>query len=166
MNLDENKVYQRHYENSVLISANAEKIFAYADDITHFSSHMSSSSWMMGGSRMDISFDAGRGQEVGSHVRMGGKALGVRLFLEEVITRREPPHIKSWETVGTPKLLVIGHYRMNVEIEPRESGSLLRVSIDYNLPTTNAWLGKLFGGFYARWCVEQMIKGARSHFAG
>src|SRR3989304_8937752 len=119
---------------------------------------MSRSSWMMGGGRMETSVDDRHGQEVGSHIRMNGKFFGIMLSLDEIITRREPPRVKIWETVGTPKLLVIDHYRMKVEIEPQENRSLLHVSIDYNLPTKNVWIGKLFGGYYAKWCVQQMIK--------
>lgn len=86
------------------------------------------------------------------------------LSLDEVITCREPPRVKIWETVGVPKLLVIDHYRMKAEIEQKDHGSLLRVSIDYNLPVKNVWLGKVFGWYYARWCVEQMISGVRDQF--
>jgi len=164
MQLDKTKVYGRQFQDSKLISAAAAEVFAFIDDHTRLSSHMNKSSWMTGGGRMDTSVDAGRGQKVGSHIRMNGKAFGITLFLDEVITHHEPPHLKVWETVGTPRLLVIGNYRMKVEIEPRESGSLLRVSIDYNLPTKNVWLGKLFGGYYAKWCAQQMIKDTRSYF--
>lgn len=157
-------MYERHYEDSVLVPADAEKVFAFIDDHTRLSSHMNTSSWMMGGGRMDTSIDAGHGQEIGSHIRMSGKVFGISIFLDEVVTRREPPRIKIWETVGTPRLLVIDQYRMTVEIQPQENGSLLRVSIDYNLPTTNRLLGKLFSGYYAKWCVQQMIKDARSYF--
>ncbi|MBI4087186.1 SRPBCC family protein [Candidatus Kaiserbacteria bacterium] len=154
----------RHYEESTLISASPETLFAYIDDHTRFSSHMNESSWMMGGGTMHVSVDAGRGQEVGSHIRMTGTAFGIRLFLDEVVTRRDPPFVKTWETVDIPKLLVIGSYRMSIEITPKDSGSLLRVRIDYDLPTTNVWLGRLFGGMYARWCVRRMIKDARTYF--
>lgn len=162
MKLD--KIYERHYEDSVSIPAGAAEVFAYIDDHARLSSHMNKSSWMMGGGRMDTSVDAGRGQETGSHIRMNGKVFGITISLDEVITHREPPRVKIWETVGTPKLLVVNHYRMRVEIEPQNNGSLLHVSIDYNLPTRNAWLGKLFGGYYAKWCVQQMIKDACSYF--
>lgn len=160
----EQKTYKRHYEDSAIIPANAEKIFAYIDDHTRLSSHMNKSSWMMGGSRMDTSVDAGHGREVDSHIRMNGKVFGITIFLDEVVTRREPPRVKIWETVGTPKLLIIDHYRMKAEVEPQENGSLLRVSIDYNMPAKNAWLGKLFGGYYAKWCVQQMIKDTHNYF--
>ena len=162
MKLGKTKIYERHYEDSVLIPAGAEKVFAFIDAHTRLSSHMNKSSWMMGGGRMDTSTDAGRGQEIGSHIRMNGKVFWISLFLDEVVTHREPPRVKIWETVGIPKLLVIDHYRMKVEIEQKREGSSLRVSIDYNLPKTNVWLGKLFGRYYAKWCVQEMIKDARS----
>ena len=154
----------RHYEDSTFIPASPQKVFDYVDDHSRLSSHMSQSSWMMGGGRMETSVDAGRGQQVGSHIRLSGKAFGIPLFLDEVVIRHEPPHIKIWETVGTPKLFVVGPYRMEIEVSPQDGKSRLRVSIDYELPIANAWLGKLFGGYYAKWCVQQMIKGAQSYF--
>jgi len=164
MKSDKIKIYERHYKDSKLIPVYAEEVFAFIDDHARLSSHMNKSSWMTGGGRMHTSVDAGHGQEIGSHIRMSGKAFGITLFLDEVVIYREPPYMKVWETVGEPKLLVVGHYRMQVKIEPREEGSLLGVSIDYDLPTVNIWLGKLFSGFYAKWCVQQMIKDVCNHF--
>ena len=158
------QIYQRHYQNSKLIPAGTADVFAFIDDHTRLSSHMDKPSWMMGGGRVNTSIDAGHGQEVGSHIRMNGKAFGISIFLDEVITRHEPPRLKMWETVGTPKLLVIGNYQMKVEIEPRKGGSLLSGIIDYDLPETNVWLGKLFSGIYAKWCIQQMLKDAYNHF--
>ncbi|MCL5072440.1 MAG: SRPBCC family protein, partial [Actinobacteria bacterium] len=126
--LDKIKIYERHYGDSKLIPVDAAEVFAFIDDHTRLSSHMNKSSLMTGGGRMHTSVDAGHGQEIGSHIRMSGKAFGITLFLDEVITHREPPHMKVWETVGEPKLLVVGRYRMQVKIEPREEGSLLDVS--------------------------------------
>ncbi|MEK7217357.1 MAG: SRPBCC family protein, partial [Chloroflexota bacterium] len=154
----------RHYEESITLNAAPEDVFALVDDHSRLSSHMSQSSWLMGGGRMEITLDQGQGREVGSHIRLSGEVLGMRLFLDEVVTRREPPGVKVWQTVGDVRLLVIGHYRMAIEVKPQPAGSLLRVAIDYDLPSTGAWLGRLCGGFYARWCVQQMIKGAREAF--
>src|SRR5262245_33157784 len=128
---------------------------------------MGQSSWMMGGGRMRVELDEANGQAVGSHIRLSGRVLGIRLYVDETVTRRDPPAAKVWETVGSPRLLVIGAYRMGVEITPEKRGSRLRVFIDYDLPrgwATN-WLGRLFGGIYARWCVNQMLTGATTHFA-
>lgn len=154
----------RHYEKSIFIPAHTEDIFAYIDDHTLFSSHMNESSWMMGGGKMNTSIDAKGGKEVGSHIQMSSNIFGIKLYLDEVVTRREPPLIKTWETVGNPKLLVVGPYQMKAGIKPQENGSLLTVSIDYDLPNKNRWLGKLFGGFYAKWCVQQMLKAPTDYF--
>jgi hypothetical protein len=116
---------------------------------------------------MSVDMDAAKGQEVGSHILLGGRVFGLELVLDEVVTRREPPFIKVWETVGTPKLLVIGSYVMGVKVAAADGGSRLEVFIDYGLPTGwfTYWLGRLLGGVYAKWCVTQMLAGASAHFA-
>ncbi|MDQ3099714.1 MAG: SRPBCC family protein [bacterium] len=156
----------RHYENNTFIAAPPEKVFDYADDHKNFSSHMNQSSWMMGGGRMETQVDEGLGQKVGSHIRMSGKVFGVEVSLDEVVIKHEPPYLKAWETVGSPKLLVIGNYQMVLEIKPENSNSNLKVSIDYEIPESpkTRWLGDLFGGVYAKWCVSQMINGVKTHF--
>lgn len=156
-----NKI-SRHYEEEVYVDASPDKLFAYIDNHKQFSSHMSKSSWMMGGGRMNMETDSGNGQKIGSHIRMTGTAFGIGLFLDEVITQYEPPYKKTWETVGTPRLIIIGNYKMGINIKTQNNGSLLRVYIDYELPTQNAWLGKLFGDLFAKWCVHQMIEGVQS----
>ena len=151
----------RHWESSAFINASPEDVFAFVDDHSRFSSHMSESSWMMGGGHMVVELDEANGQAVGSHIRLGGRIFGVSLYLDEVVTRRDPPTNKEWETVGAPRLLVIGAYSMGVQITPEPGGSRLRVFIDYHLPDgpVTYWLGWLFGRLYARWCVDQMLTG-------
>lgn len=83
---------------------------------------------------------------------------------KEVVTHHEPPHLKAWKTVGPLRLLIIGDYEMKVEIKSHKDESLLSVSINYDLPKTNVWLGKLFGSWYAKWCVQQMLKRTISYF--
>ena len=160
------KNFERHYEEIELINAAADEVFAYADNHANFSSHMNKSSWMMGGSKMETSVDVGKGRKIGSHIRMSGKAFGLTLFLDEVVIQHEPPYRKAWETVGNLKLLVIDHYKLGFEISPDGKASKLKVFIDYDLPKNFAsrLLGYLFGGVYAKWCVNQMIGGVREHF--
>ena len=159
-------VERRHREATVVLPASPSKVFGFVDDHARFSSHMGQSSWMMAGSRMAVELDAAEGRAVGAHIRMSGRILGVRLFLDEVITRRQVPTTKVWSTVGTPRLLVIGAYTMGVEIAADGDKSRLRVFIDFDLPSGVAsyWLGALFGGIYAAWCVKQMTIGAAEHF--
>jgi hypothetical protein len=158
--------FERHYAETVTLDAKAEDVFAFADDFTKLSSHMDKSSMMMMGSSMQTSFDEGLGRAVGSHVQMSGKILGRTLFLDEVVRQREPPHRKEWETVGTPRLLVIGSYRLGFDVSTTGKRANLSVFIGYNLPATpgQRLLGNILGPVYAKWCVRQMIDGARVNF--
>ncbi len=157
----------RHCESSALLSVSADETFAYVDDHTRLSSHMRKSSLMMGGTRMDVEIDGGRGQYLGSRIRLTGRVLGVRVSVEEIVTVRDSPRIKVWETTDSPRLLVIGHYRMGFEITPQSSDSQFRVFIDYALPETGLahWLGHLLGRTYAKWCTQQMVDDVVAHFA-
>ena len=121
---------------------------------------------MMMGSRMSIDVDADGGSAIGSKVRMQGSMIGIPLSLEEVITERRAPYKKVWETIGTPKLQAMAHYRMGFEISPEGDSSLLRVLIDYSLPSTapGSWLGRLLGGVDALWCINRMADDAVRHF--
>lgn len=165
--IDSRLALSRHYEASGIVGAPVEVVFGYADDQTRFSSHMSQSSWRMGGGHMNIELDEGRGQKVGSRIKLSGRILGVSLLVDEIVTERTPPQLKRWETIETPRLLVIGHYRMGFEISPRDRGSLLRVFIDYALPEVwpARWLGHIFGTYYAKWCTRKMVSDAEKRFA-
>jgi hypothetical protein len=91
----------------------------------------------------------------------------MELTVEEIVTERTPPYRKVWETTGSPKLVVMGQYRMGFEITPEGPGSRLRVFIDYALPerAPTRWLGYLFGSYYAGWCTPRMIDDAVQYFA-
>lgn len=157
----------KHYEDNVYILASPKELFVYADDHKNFSSHMNKSSWMMGGGRMNTHVDSKKFQEIGSHIQMVGIVFGIKLYLNEEVTRYDPPYRKQWQTAGDLNLLVIDHYKLGFEIEPRDKGSNFKVYIDYYLPQSagSRILGTLFGRMYAKWCVGQMIKGSRDHFA-
>ncbi len=154
-----------HYHNSIVLPALPEHVFDYVDDHVLFSSHMSRSSWMMMGSKMNVSTDNKLGKEVGSHIFLDGSIFGIPMFIDEVVTEHKKPSIKSWKTVKVRNLLVVGDYVMKVEIFPQAQNSLFRVSIDYDRPKKNKWLGILLGDWYARWCVRQMLDGAKKHFS-
>jgi hypothetical protein len=157
--------YRYHFAVTEIIAANPETLFLHLDDQRRLSEHMSKSSWMMLGSKMNIELDDGLGAKVGSAIRLSGRVLGIAIAAEEVVTERNPPLRKTWQTVGTPKLLVIGPYRMGFDIGSHAHGSQLRVCIEFDLPAKAQWLGRLFGPMYARWCVNQMISDAARHFS-
>jgi hypothetical protein len=142
-------VYPLHFESSGVVRASAPLLFAHLDEHARLSSHMNESSWMMAGGRMDISTDEGHGQRVGSRIRVAGSVLGLPLSVDEVVVERDPPWRKVWETIGVPRLVVIGEYRMGFEVTSTHESARLRVFIDYSRPETRPgrWLGYLFSGY-------------------
>jgi hypothetical protein len=157
----------RRIETRALVAAPVERVFAHLDDHARLSSHMSESSWMLGGGRMTIEFDEDRGRRLGSRIRLAGTVFGIELVVEEVVTLRRPPFSKAWETIGSPTLLVIGAYRMGFELLPQRGVSELRVFVEYELPqgAVGRWLGRLFSGSYAKWCTRRMVEDTVKYFA-
>jgi uncharacterized membrane protein len=160
-------MYDQHAEHTAIIDGSVDHVFALLDDQTRLSGHMEQRSWKMGWGKMEIVVDERRGRAVGSHMILRGRVLGIRLQLDEVVTQREPPHRKVWETVGDPRLLVIGPYRMGFELASFQAKTRVRVEISYRLPERGIpWvLGRLFGRAYATWCVTRMAEDARLAFA-
>jgi len=155
-----------HNDSLVRVNAPMGRVFTYLDDPKSLAAHMGKSSMMTMGMHMSIDVDAGGGQVVGSKIGMNGSMMGIRLALEEIVTDRQVPRMKVWETVGTPQLIVIAHYRMGFEVTPDGVASLVRVFIDYSLPShfPGSWLGYFLGGIYARWCTQQMSTDVARHF--
>lgn len=160
------QVLSRHSACSVFVQGTVEQVFAYIDDHKRFSSHMGQPSWKMGGGNMEITMDADAGQRVGSRIRLAGRVLGMALWVDEIVVVREPPRQKVWETTGSPRLLVIGHYRMGFTVAPHGTGSQLRVFIDYDLPDSAParLLGRLLGKYYADWCTGQLALDTKKNF--
>ncbi len=161
-------MYKLHEESGATIDATAEQVFTALDDPMRLSSHMNKPTWQMGGGSMQTVVDASHGRSVGSHIVLKGRVFGIRLFVEEIVTVREPSVRKAWETIGIPRLLVIGPYRLSFDVTARDVGSGLRVAIEYDLPEHGfaRALGWLFGRMYARWCTRRMVRDARTLFAG
>lgn len=158
------------HADEVTIEANVtpDRLFDHLDDQTKLAAHMERPSMMMLGGRMKYEFDEAKGRAVGSVIKMGGSFLGVRLSVEEVVTVRDPPRRKVWETRGSPHIVIIGAYRMGFEIAAVSHRSKLRVFIEYDQPHAIAGrlLGSLFAPVYAHWCVERMAKDSLRHFNG
>lgn len=150
----------RHEEATCEVSAPPAVVFEHIDHPERLSAHMARKSWQMGGATMSIQTDAEAGRAPGSHVWLRGQMLGIQLEVECVVVKRVPPAFKEWETVGTPRLLVIGPYRMSVRIVPRNGGSTVTIAIDYAMPNRpwERFIAIALAPMYARWCVQQMAR--------
>ena len=160
--------YPLHHRSEVDVAADARSLFAHLDDHRRLSGHMEKPSLMMAGATMHVETDALRGQAVGSLIRVTGRVLGMNLVVEEIVTDRVPPSSKTWETLGEPRLLVIGSYRMGFTISAQGNRSRLVVFIDYQLPPRGLarGLALVFGRTYAAWCTRRMASDAVAAMAG
>ena len=94
------------YESNGSVQASPGQVFAHIDDPTRLASHMCKGAWRMAhgawrmahgawrmahgrwrmaGDRMSTATAAGRGQAVGSQIRVSGRVLGVERSLEELV---------------------------------------------------------------------------------
>jgi hypothetical protein len=155
----------RGYENSVIIFDDKRKVFEYLDDPMKLSGHMNKDSFMMAGSKMVTKIDSGQGREVGSFIEMSGKMMGFNIYLKEEIIERKLNDKKTWKTVGAQKLIILERYRMGFYLDQVELGTKVTIFIVYILPKgKKKILGLLFGNWYAKWCVDQMLKDLARHF--
>ena len=163
--------YGHRAASNAIMHAPPAQVFENLDSHARLARHMSRRSWRMGWGRMQLITDEDQGRAVGSRLVLSGRIFGLRLHLEEAVLERTPPYRKLWETVGEPRLLVIGRYRMGFTITPVDSeprSSSLTVFIEYDLPAGGLFarsLGKLLGHRYARWCTNQMVADAAMTFA-
>lgn len=159
--------FDRYSEASGPVAAPPAAVYAFLDDHANLSAHMRRSSGMMLGSAMTLIMEEDHARRVGSRFGFTGRILGIPVSVEEVVTGREPPVSKTWETTGEPHLWVIGRYAMGFELAPRQkAGTTLHVYIHYDLPAEGfgRLMGHVFSGVYARWCTRRMVADAQRHF--
>lgn len=153
------------------VAATRTAVFAYLDDHARLVKHMDTPNWRMGWGRMSTTSDAAEGRAVGSRLCVSGRVFGVALAVEEVVEVREPPVRKVWATLGEPRLLVIGPYRMRFELKEIAQEvpvTDLVVEIEYALPDRGGprLLARLLAQPYATWCTTRMVDDARKALGG
>ena len=150
-----------HYERVARVARPIAAVFAKLNDIAALARHMSERSAAMLGSRLTLS-TVRSGNGLGDRYRWDGRVLGLTIEALEEVTVYEPPRRKRWCTIGTLRLIVIGSYCMELELDEFDGGTAIRVRIEYTLPASG-WqrlAGTLLGHAYARWCVDRMVADA------
>ena len=91
-------MFNYHFESNAIVRSPVNQAFAYIDDHTRLSSHMSESSWKMGGGQMEFVLDEGRGQKIGSQIRLVGRVFGIELSVD--VLKRKVPGTMSQRLAG------------------------------------------------------------------
>jgi hypothetical protein len=100
----------------------------------------------------------------GATYRSHGRVLGLRVDFTARVTRWLPDTEKVWQTIGDPRLIVLGSFEMQLTIKPEAGGSRLVTGIDYTLPKSRAGrlLGRLLSRPYSRWCLHRICRDAKA----
>jgi hypothetical protein len=149
---------------SILIYSTPEKVFQQMDDFSKTGMHMTESSMMMMGSKLNLEKLSANATGFGASYRWNGKMMGMTMDFSETVTKWEPPKLKEWETIGEAKIIIMSWYRMWFEISTTENGTLAKISISYLPP--KEWFYKALSFFFARWycnwCLNNMLNDTKS----
>lgn len=144
---------------TIFIQATPEKVFAQMDDFSKTGMHMSESSMMMMGSKLNLEQLSSNATGLNAKYRWFGNMMGMTIDFTEVVTKWVPSKLKEWETIGNAQIIIMRWYRMGFEITPSENGTVVKISIAYEPP--KGWfyrlLSFLFGGIYCNWCLNNML---------
>ena len=147
------------YSKEIIIQSRPEKVFNQMDDFSKTGMHMSESSMMMMGSKLNLQQLSSHATGIGAKYRWYGKMMGMTIDFEEAVTKWEPPTLKEWETIGEAKIIIMSWYRMWFEIAPSANNTMATLSISYLPP--KQWylkiLSFLFARMYCNWCLNNML---------
>lgn len=139
--------------------ASPEVVFDHLDDLGVTGMHMTQSSMMMMGSKLDVTFLTEKKKGLGTKYRWTGKMMGIKMDFTVEVTKWITGVGKIWETIGTPRLIIYSWYRMALKLSPKGDGTEATMSIAYEKPNGffNKILCFLFADWYCRWCLKNML---------
>ena len=142
--------------------ASPEKVFHYIDDLGVTGMHMTQSSAMMMGSKLNLEYLTPNHTGPGSRYRWTGTMMWMKMDFTVEVTKWIPGVEKTWETIGEAKMIIYSWYRMHLQVAQKDNLTLAELSITYEKP--KGWVLKvisfLFADLYCRWCLKNMLRDA------
>ena len=152
---------------NILINSTPPKVFALMDDFSKTGMHMSESSMMMMGSKLNLEQLSTNATGIGATYRWYGKMMGMTIDFKETVSKWEFPIAKKWETIGDAKIIIISWYKMWFNIEGNDGSSIVTLHISYLPP--KQWyfriLSFLFANWYCNWCLKNMLESIKQKFS-
>ncbi len=150
---------------TIFILAVPEKVFSQMDDFSKTGMHMSESSMMMMGSKLNLEQKSQNPTGPCASYRWYGKMMGMKIDFVENVTNWQPPKLKEWETIGEANIIIMSWYKMWFEISPFENGSVVKLSISYLQPKKRFYklLSFLFANWYCNWCLKNMLNDTKKN---
>lgn len=149
-------------------NATPEQVFKCIDDLGVTGMHMTQSSMMMMGSKLNLEFLTENHTGLGSRYRWTGKMMGMSMDFTVEVTKWIAGEEKIWETIGETKLIIYSWYRMRLLIHQIPNSTKAELSISYEKPKGffNKMLSFLFADWYCKWCLKNMLKAADRKLKG
>lgn len=150
-------------------NATPEQVFKCIDDLGVTGMHMTQSSMMMMGSKLNLEFLTNNHTGPGTKYRWSGKMMGLPMDFTVEVTKWISGKEKIWETIGDTKLIIYSWYRMQLIITPSINNyTKVELSISYERPRGffNRILSFLFADLYCKWCLKQMLGDAKKSIEG
>lgn len=140
-------------------SSTPELVFQKIDDLGVTGMHMTESSMMMMGSKLNLQYLSENEKGLGTKYRWTGRVMGMEMDFIVEVTKWIPGKEKTWETVGPAKLIIFSWYRMHLDVSETGQGALATLSISYERPKGVLYqiLSFLLADFYCVWCLNNML---------
>ena len=136
-----------------------ETVFDHLDDLGITGMHMTKSSMMMMGSRLNFEYLSQNRKGPGTKYRWTGRMLGLTMDFTVEVTKWDRGKEKTWETIGPAKMIIYSWFRMHLAVAPCGKKTLAELSITYERPKEliNRILSFFFADLYCRWCLKNML---------
>jgi hypothetical protein len=146
-----------------IFPASAQQVFKTIDDLGVTGMHMTESSMMMMGSKLNLEFLTQNKTGLGSRYRWTGKMMGLAMDFTVEVTKWINAVEKTWETIGDTKLIIYSWYRMKLQVNEVNGKTEAELSISYEKPKGlfNGILCFFLADWYCRWCLKKMLGDAK-----
>ncbi|RYE02277.1 MAG: SRPBCC family protein [Sphingobacteriales bacterium] len=155
------------FQEKRFFPADPARVFACLDDLSVTGMHMSQSSMPMMGGKMELEFLSTQKTGLGTRYQWTGQVLWWKLDFTVAVTKWIEGSEKTWQTEGDAQLILYSAFKMHLYVHLVTGGSEAFLSISYDLP--NGFFQKLLcriaGGWYARWCLKNMLRDAAAKLA-
>lgn len=146
-----------------LFNASPDQVFDVLDDLGVTGAHMTLSSMMMMGSKLNLEFLTSFRRGLGTKYHWFGKMMGLTMDFTVLVTKWVDGIEKVWGTVGKSKLIIYSGFEMSLQVLPDGNSTKAVLSISYTKPEplVQRILCFLFADWYCNWCLRKMMNDAR-----
>ncbi|MBS3915629.1 MAG: hypothetical protein KG003_14130 [Bacteroidetes bacterium] len=139
-----------------------DAVFKNIDDLGVTGMHMTNSSMMMMGSKLNLQYLSENKTGLGTKYRWYGRMMGMAMDFTVEVTKWIEGKEKTWETIGPTKLIIYSWYQMHLEVSEKAHGTDAELSISYEKPKGLFYkiISFLVADWYCRWCLNNMLDDA------